>query len=380
MQKKKIIYLIPNLGIGGPQRLVLDIENKINNELFDVYIISLTSSNFLVNKESDRIINLFFCDVPQQKKMRYVNFGSLRKLYNFIKIIKPDIIHSHLWGTTCLYIIFLYPFILRMKIQYFHTIHSSGGYFKDKGLGNLISLKSELGFIRLFKAVTIVISKEINQLAEESFKLKRCVYLPNGIDFIKFNKLYDINKEYYGYCKNDIIIIYQARGQESKGHRIALNAISLLLSEHENLKLLFVGSGVNDLIRDEILRLKLEKYVNCIGPRHDIAELLSVSDIGIFPSYYEGLPIALGEMMSCKLPVVASNIPSICEISLNGKGCLLAQTGSADDFAAKIKMLLHSEEFRGKLGQTARKIIVENFSINKTIQSHEELYLKHNLN
>ena len=45
-----------------------------------------------------------------------------------------------------------------------------------------------------------------------------------------------------------------------------------------------------------------------MGYRTDIPELLKASDLFVFPSLQEGLPVALMEAMSCGIPCIASKI------------------------------------------------------------------------
>lgn len=374
--KIKIVYLIPNLDIGGPQRLILDLAKNLDYSKFDIYIISLITSNSMLDMaDYQKYCKIEFCDAPPQRRLRWLNISALKTLYSKIKQINPQIIHSHLWGPTCLYLIAISPFLCRYRIKYFHTIHTSGSYFKYKSLGEYFHLKTEMNLQKITKATTVLISREIAENAISNLKLKRTIFIPNGIDPNIFKKNAKLKKVDYGFLESDIIITFPSRGQESKGHRIAVEMMSLLEEKYPNLKLLFIGDGVEELVNDQIETLHLSSKVICIGKRNDIPELLSISDYGIFPSYYEGMPIALGEMMSCNLPIVASDIPSIREMSLNGEGCLLAQKGSPNDFASKLSILLDSYRQREALSIIAREIVLNNFSIMKNVKLHEAVYI-----
>ena len=53
---------------------------------------------------------------------------------------------------------------------------------------------------------------------------------------------------------------------------------------------------------DHTGRLKL------VGYKSDIADLLHASDLFVFPSFQEGLPVALMEAMASGIPVVCSEV------------------------------------------------------------------------
>ncbi|MDO4470925.1 MAG: glycosyltransferase family 4 protein, partial [Bacillota bacterium] len=76
-----------------------------------------------------------------------------------------------------------------------------------------------------------------------------------------------------------------------------------------NSYLIVCGDGnYKEELQDLIVREKLDERVKLLGFRSDIAELLCVADVFVFPTKQEGLPGALMEAMAVGLPCVASNI------------------------------------------------------------------------
>lgn len=61
-------------------------------------------------------------------------------------------------------------------------------------------------------------------------------------------------------------------------------------------------------LEQKIKFLGLEKKVSLLGYRKDIIQIMKMSDLFLFPSLREGLPVSIMEAMSVGLPVVASNI------------------------------------------------------------------------
>ncbi|EOA3409560.1 glycosyltransferase [Enterococcus hirae] len=69
------------------------------------------------------------------------------------------------------------------------------------------------------------------------------------------------------------------------------------------------GTGpLKQTLEQKIKFLGLEKKVSLLGYRKDIIQIMKMSDLFLFPSLREGLPVSIMEAMSVGLPVVASNI------------------------------------------------------------------------
>ncbi len=72
---------------------------------------------------------------------------------------------------------------------------------------------------------------------------------------------------------------------------------------------LICGHGVlEDQLRGLAKELKVEEKVRFLGYREDMRDIYGVADIFLFPSYQEGLPMALLEAMASGLPVICSDI------------------------------------------------------------------------
>ena len=79
--------------------------------------------------------------------------------------------------------------------------------------------------------------------------------------------------------------------------------------DNEELYYLIIGKGKNRESLERLCsQLGLQKRVLFLGYRSDIAELYKSADICIFPSYREGLSVALMEAMCCGLPCIVSRI------------------------------------------------------------------------
>ena len=108
----------------------------------------------------------------------------------------------------------------------------------------------------------------------------------------------------------------------------------------------------------------------------DKDRLLRQSGIFLFPSYNEGVPMALLEAMGHGLAVVTTNvggIPTVVEDGVNGYMCT---PGDIDRLSECVGKLLKDSELRNRMGAKARESIIQNYSFEKHVDSLYKLYEK----
>lgn len=122
-------------------------------------------------------------------------------------------------------------------------------------------------------------------------------------------------------------------------------AFKELLIDHPESELYIVGNGNRKRELENLVK-KLEIYekVFFLGRSQYIKEFLSLIDLFVLPSRYEGFGLVLLEAMSAKKPILASNNSSIPEVlGLEFPG--LFQTGSIQELLGKIKLTITDKNF-----------------------------------
>lgn len=90
--------------------------------------------------------------------------------------------------------------------------------------------------------------------------------------------------------------------------------------------------------------------------------LLKNAGIFLFPSYNEGVPMAVLEAMGYGLCVVTTNVGGIPTVINNGENGFLLKPGDIEGFSECLKKLLEDKELRDEIGQRARKHVMKNYS------------------
>jgi glycosyltransferase involved in cell wall biosynthesis len=89
-------------------------------------------------------------------------------------------------------------------------------------------------------------------------------------------------------------------------------------------------------LEDQAHRLQINDRVDWLGVRSDVADLMVGADVLVLPSRWEGLGSTLIEALALELPIVASRLPAIEEITPNGEFALLVEPGDAGELAAAL--------------------------------------------
>lgn len=132
-----------------------------------------------------------------------------------------------------------------------------------------------------------------------------------GIDTSVFKKTTPEEKtalrKKLGYADDLFIMSYPAELTERKNQTLLLGVMQLLVKKHQHVKLLLAGRGV---MMEEYKRIISEKgldgFVELLGYRNDVQDILRASDVVLASSINEGLPINIIEGLASGLPVVAS--------------------------------------------------------------------------
>lgn len=193
--------------------------------------------------------------------------------------------------------------------------------------------------------ILITINQEDYKIAQ-TFSAKKVVYLPGvGINLQNAKPVtpVSVKRKELGVGEETWVLLSVGELSKRKNHTVVLQALSKL--QNINFKYFICGQGVLEAnLVKQIQRYNLEKKVELLGYRTDILDLCRMSNIYIFPSVQEGLPMSLMEAMRCGLPIIASDIRGNNELVDNRKGGYLCKYNNSEEFAQAIKQLINDKE------------------------------------
>ena len=176
-----------------------------------------------------------------------------------------------------------------------------------------------------------------------------------------------------------IKVIFTARMVEDKGTMILIDAAKKLEYEYKD-KIRFLLCGGLDTNPNGITREMLEsrcdgEYIQWLGYRNDVFELLKQSHIMAFPSWYrEGLPKSVIEAEAIGRPIITTDSVGCRDTVINGKNGFIIPIKDSDALAAALRKLIDNPEMRREMGRNAREFAVSKFDIKDVVKVHLNVY------
>lgn len=176
-----------------------------------------------------------------------------------------------------------------------------------------------------------------------------------------------------------VTILTIGRFTFQKGYLIGLMAMKQLKAEGVDFLWKIVGDGPQ---KEELLfhihTLQLHDHVELLGKknRDEILDLYNNVDLFLLPSVYEGIANVCLEAMSMQLPVVSTKSGGMEEVIVHKQNGLLCEVYDAASIAANVKVVAEDTELSKTLGISARKTILERFTIQQQADVFEEQYAK----
>jgi glycosyltransferase involved in cell wall biosynthesis len=162
-----------------------------------------------------------------------------------------------------------------------------------------------------------------------------------------------------------------------KGQTLLARAAALSAEEFPDANYLLIGQRhsqkqesieYEESIRQIFREAGIEDRLFCLGFREDIPAILNQIDLLVHPAKQEPLGRVLLEAASCGKAIVATDVGGTSEILENQVSAILVPPDDLDSLAAAIRHMLTDSELRIRLGQQARKSVIEKFSLPKTAE------------
>lgn len=182
---------------------------------------------------------------------------------------------------------------------------------------------------------------------------------------------------------NTPVIGYVGRIVKSKGVLDLVHAF-VNTRKHTNCQLLLVGPwDLNERQEDTIIQdirgiiseNRLEQDIVILGHREDIADLLSIMDIFVLPSYREGMPVSLLEAMAMEKAVIGTNIRGIKE-EITSESGLIYEPKDIYGLQKNIEFCLKNREEAVQMGKIARQRVIKHFNIDRVIEKQMKVFLE----
>jgi glycosyltransferase involved in cell wall biosynthesis len=162
-----------------------------------------------------------------------------------------------------------------------------------------------------------------------------------------------------------------ALSDRHKGQRHLIEAARRLEVNYPQMRFLFLGSGPDRKMLEGMAEGL--NNVDFLGFQNDVGLYLSIMDLFVFPSNYEGLGSTLLDAIGCGVPIIASAVGGIPDIIQDGVNGVLIPPGNPQAITEAIVHLYHRPGLRRSLAHQAAARLDE-FSPARMVHSYEHLY------
>ena len=365
IKKRKIIFSTPSLCIGGAEKFLVSLVNKLDYSKFDCIIISYSKNTPLATKLNKEVELKIF---PRNYKF---DLKPLNKTRKFIKIWNPDLFFClGFFSFFIIHISTLLSFNKKRRIISYHTtIH--------RNRKNHLLMKFYSILIRKTDKIISVCKNQINYTTNQ-YKIDSSYFstIYNGVDTNYWRLPNSVDepllvRNQYGIPPDAKIIIKTAAFRPEKNHKAAVDAFNRLYENgRNNVFLLLVGDGdLKPAIEDYVTTLNLNKRIIFAGNQDNVQPFYWASDIFTLTSKgVETFSIAALEALNCGLPCVLTDIGGANEMIENGVNGYLSKTNFEDICEQWSNALLANFDKKNISLATKRK-----FSLDRMINQYEQL-------
>lgn len=375
MQKIKILQMIDQPFLGGGQINLLSLAKNLDKERFEIFVCSGEKGPFVNEVRKNNIPHF-----PAKFSKRFSR-KTVRDLVSILGDNKIDILHTHggvagfygRWAARKCRL----PVII-------HTLHGIHYLHYRNFLLKRTYILLERYFSRFTDALIFV--SDADREKGKKFKLapeEKMYIVKNGIDLSSRELREEMisetaeNRRDLGLKSSQPIVGTVARLHRQKGITYLLKATKRIYEVFPEVKILIVGGGpLRSKLEREAQRLSLEEVVWFMGEREDTAKFLSIFDVFVLSSLWEGLPYVLIEAAALRRPVVATDIDGVREVIKNEQTGILVPPRNPEKLAQAVVRLLQDKEYALKLGQKIDEEVPPRFTLSRMVAQTQSLYLR----
>jgi L-malate glycosyltransferase len=394
--KVKVLHLIKSLGRGGAEKLIPEtalLHDRTQFEFHCIYfyfqenniVDELEQAGIKVHLYPSGNLGLFF---------------QIKKVREFILKHQIDLIHAHLpWAGI------LARFVgEQLPIPIVYTEHNTWErYNKVSYWGNRLTFKKQDLAIAVSNEVAL--SMQLNSIWDpyrrggrlkvkviqngvntDFFRTERVganmllgleeMAQVNGLDPLSQNPLIAQSlRNQLGIPDGAPVIGKVAVFRSQKRLWIWVEVALKILESRPDVHFLLVGDGEwRKRILDQIHSSGKSSNFHWVGVQKNVVPYLSIMDIYLSTSEFEGLPIAMLEAMSCRVPVVATRAGGIGEVIQHGQEGFLTEIDEYQKLPELCLHLVNNPELRLQMAIASRATVVDQFSMKRMVKEIEEVY------
>ena len=372
---RRLLIVTESLGVGGTESHLIRTLPRVAEAGWDVVTFCLTERGERAEQVEKAGVEVYTSPRLARRKgsvLRYPAHVVLatNKLYWLMRRWRPKIAHFYLPGP---YLIGAHVAIAARVPIKIMSRRSLSDYQRNWPL--VAKLEG-----RLHAKMDAVVGNSkavVRQLIEEGIPEPKVRLIYNGIEVSGALPDRGESRRALGISEDALVGVVIANLIHYKGHRELVRGLSHLEQVlTSNWRVLVAG-------RDHGIRAELEALAAARGISHriqflgeyaDIPGLLSAADFGLLTSREEGFSNVILEGMAAGLPMIVTDVGGNAEAVVQGETGLVIPPRDPRAISDAIVALARDPEARKRFGAAGRRRVEKEFSIDKCVKAHLDLY------
>lgn len=364
----RVMYVVPDLGIGGAERHVTVLMPALAERRFDVAVVC-------IGAEGELFGDLVARGVPALALHRSKRQAvlALRELVREMRIFSPDVVITRGYNAEALGRIAAWLSGVPHSVVW---VRNDGDVERRGVVRHVVDRVLDRVTSAYFGLARAQMDYMINELKYSPDKIR---LIPNGVDTARFQSGGGRSAlAGLGIGESDKVVGILAALRPEKDHATFLRAARLVAERVPQAKFLIVGEGP---MRPEIERLigryGLGDRVVLTGARSDVPELLRAMDVFVLSSFsVECFPIALLEAMAAGRPAVCTAVGGVPEILEEPETGFLVPPHDPEALADRLVQILSDPVLAQQMGRAARARVGSLFSLAASVDTAEQALLE----
>ncbi len=308
MEKIKVLVVTATMNAGGLENQLMHLLRNADKEIFQIDFSSKVENSYY-RKEIEALGAKYYV-LPEMNKKNI--FSYFREMVRIMKTGKYDVVHSNELFHSGVVLLAACFAGVKCRIAHSHSIYDLDDINARRSTIRKIYSSIMRWMILQFSNVQIGCSTAAGEFLFGEKAVKKDTYhlLFNSVDTKEYLENYD--KEETGeFCEADWVnVLHVGRVYEVKNQLFIAEIAEEFKKRDKKIRILCAGKGNQEYmeqVQAVIKSKELQKYMQMLGVRKDISELLRKSKAFILPSLYEGMPLVLIEAQASGIHCVSAD-------------------------------------------------------------------------
>ena len=364
----KILYVIPQLTVGGAERMLCQMVTSFDRSKIEPMVWNLGNPGKFSDPIRDAGVPLI--ESAPLGRAKYLYLDAL-KYAAFVHRERFDMVHSFMFGPHWVDAILskiasdVQYLVARLEVQLWREGRTRPSW-GERARNRLVS--HAIANSQAVKDVVVGI---------EGYPEDKVSVIYNGVDLDDF----PAPAKRHRVERNPFRIGNVATLKDIKSQMTILQALDVLVNERgiADVEVVFTGrsdGGYEERMQEYAADKGLSSHIRSLGEIPNVYDEIKQFDVMALSSLAEGFSLAIVESMAAGVPVLATRVGGNPEIVMPGQTGDLFDVGDYRQLAEILQRLYEREDLLCELGVQARRLVEKRFVLSSMVKQYEDLYLQ----